>query len=86
MSAHLKYKEVLERLEDDICELSLEEDSDLKEDGIYGYMAEVDNALSLAALCSEWVLNAGEKDDLGRNSDAAPLVLQDVQQYLCLAW
>ena len=45
--------EVLERLEGDDCELSLEEDSDFNEDRIYGYMAEVDNALSLADLCSE---------------------------------
>ena len=28
------------------------------------YMTEVDNALSLAALCSEGVLNAGEENDM----------------------
>ena len=50
MTAHLTREEVLERLEGDDCELSLEEDSDFNEDGIYGYMAEVNNALSLAAL------------------------------------
>ena len=44
MTAHLTCEEVLERLEGDGCELSLEEDSDFKENGIYGYMAEVDNA------------------------------------------
>ena len=43
-------------------------------------MAEVNNTLSLAALCSEGVLNAGEEDDLDSNSDAAFLVLQEVQQ------
>ena len=45
-------------------------------------------ALSLAALCSEGVLNAEEEDDLDTqcsNSDAASLVLQKVQQCLCLA-
>ena len=57
MTSLLTLKEVLERPEDDICE---EEDSDFKEGGIYGYMA-VDNALSLAALCSEGVLNVGKK-------------------------
>ena len=58
MTAHLTREEVLERLEGDDCELSLEEDSDFNEDGIYGYMAEVNNTLSLAALCSEgcWIL------------------------------
>ena len=86
MTAHLTLEEVLERLEGDVCEVSLGEDSDFKEDGIYGYMAEVDNALSLAALCSEGVLNVGEEDDLNSNNDAVPLVLQEVQQYLCLAW
>ena len=46
-------EEVLERLEGDVCEFSLEEDSDFKEDGIYGYMAEVDNALHKAwQLCA----------------------------------
>ena len=53
MTACLTLKEMLERLVGDDCELSLEKDSDFNEDGIYGYMAEVDNALSLAALCSE---------------------------------
>ena len=53
MSACLTLEEVLERLEGDVCELSLEENSDFKEDGIYEYLAEVDNALSLAVLCSE---------------------------------
>ena len=53
MTARLTQEKVLERLDGDDCELSLEEDSDFNEDGIYGYMAEVDNALSLAALCSE---------------------------------
>ena len=53
MTARLTREEVLEKLEGDDCELSLEEDSDFNEDGIYGSMAEVDNALSLAALCSE---------------------------------
>ena len=53
MTARLTCKEILERLVGDDCELSLEADSDFNEDGIYGYMAEVDNALSLAALCSE---------------------------------
>ena len=32
------------------------------------------------------VLNAREEEDLDSNSDAASLVLQEVQQYLCLAW
>ena len=54
MTVCLTREEVLERLEGNDCELSLEEDSDFNEDRIYGYMAEVDNALSLAALCSEW--------------------------------
>ena len=54
MTACLTLEEVLERLEGYDCELSLEEDSDFNEDGVYGYMAEVDNALGLAALCSEW--------------------------------
>ena len=53
MTARLTRKKLLERLEGDVCELSLEEDSDFNEGRIYGYMAEVDNALSLAALCSE---------------------------------
>ena len=55
MTARLTLKEVhvLERLEGCVYELSLEEDSDFKADAIYGYMAEVDNAFSLAALCSE---------------------------------
>ena len=53
MTARLTREKVLERLEGDDCELSLEEDSDFNEDGIYGYMAEVYIALSLAALCSE---------------------------------
>ena len=56
MTACLTLEEVLERLEGYDCELSLEEDSDFNEDGVYGYMAEVDNALGLAALCSEWML------------------------------
>ena len=46
-------EEILERLVGDDCELSLEEDSDFNEDRIYGYMAEVYNALSLAVLCNE---------------------------------
>ena len=53
MTARLTLEEILERLVGDDCELSLGEDSDFNEDRIYGYMAEVDNALSLAALCSE---------------------------------
>ena len=53
MTARLTCEVVLERLEGDDCELPLEEDSDFNEDGICGSMAEVDNALSLAALCSE---------------------------------
>ena len=69
-----------------LTQLPLGEDSDFKEDGIYGYMTEVDNALSLAVLCSEGVLNAGEEDNLDSNSDIASLGLQEVQQYLCLAW
>ena len=32
------------------------------------------------------MLNAEEEDDLDSNSDVASLVLQEVQQYLCLAW
>ena len=46
-------EEVLERLEGDLCELSLEEDSDFKVDGIYGYTAKVDNILSLAVKGAE---------------------------------
>ena len=42
----------------------LEEYSDFKEDGIYGCMAKVNNALSLAALCNEAILIAGKVDDL----------------------
>ena len=61
MSARLTLKEVLEKLEGDVCELSLEENSDFKEDGIYKYMAEVDNTLSLAALCSEMCWMLGKK-------------------------
>ena len=53
MAACLTCEEVLERLGGNDYELSLEEDSDFNEDRIYCYMAEVDNALSLAALCSE---------------------------------
>ena len=53
MTARLTREEVLERPESDVCELSLEEDSDFSEDGIHGYIAEVNNALILAALCSE---------------------------------
>ena len=75
MTARLTLKEVLKRIEGDICELSLEEDSDFKEDGLYGYMAKVNNALSSAALCSEGVLDAGEDDNLDSNSDTASLVL-----------
>ena len=44
MTARLTREKVLETLEGDYCELSLEEDSDFNEDGIYGYVAEVDNA------------------------------------------
>ena len=40
MTARLTHEEVLERLEGDDYELSLEEDSDFNEDGIYGYMTE----------------------------------------------
>ena len=61
---------VLERLEGNDCGLSLEEDSDSKEDGIYGYMAEANTVLSLAALCSKGVLGAEEEDNLDSNSDA----------------
>ena len=53
MTARLTQEKVLERLDGDDCDLSLEEDSDFNKDGIYGYHAEVDNALSLAALCSD---------------------------------
>ena len=53
MTARLTREEVLERPEGDVCELSLEENSDFNEDGIYGYIAEVNNTLSLAVLCSE---------------------------------
>ena len=42
----------------------LEEYSDFKEDGIYGYMAKLNNNLSLAALCNEAILIAGKVDDL----------------------
>ena len=79
MTARLTLEEVLERLEGNVCELSLEKCSDFKKDDIYGYMAEIDIALSLAALCSEEVLNAGEEDNLDSNSDAASLVLQEVK-------
>ena len=76
-----------ERLEGDHCGLFSEEDSDFKGDGIYGYMAEADIALSLAALCSEEVLDAEEEDDLDSNSDTASPVPQEVhvRQYLGLA-
>ena len=53
MTACLTLEEILKRLVGDDCKFSLEEDSDFNKDGTYGYMAEVDNALSLAALCSE---------------------------------
>ena len=53
ITARLTLEEILERLVGDDCELSLEEDSDYNEDRIYDYMAEVDNDLSLADLCSE---------------------------------
>ena len=86
MNAHLTHEEVLEWLEGNVYELSLGKDSDFKKDGIYGYITEVDNTLSLAALCSEEVLNAEEGDNLDSNSDVACLVLQEVQQYLCLSW
>ena len=79
-------EDVVEKLEGDICELSLGENSNFKEDEIYGYMAEVDNTISLAALCSEEVLNAGKGYNLDSNSDNASLVPQEVQQYLFLAW
>ena len=85
MTAYLTLEEVLERLKGDVCELFLEEDSDFKEDVIYGYMTEVDNT-QLGSFCSDGVLNAREKDELDSNSDAASLVLQEVQQYLFLAW
>ena len=85
MTAYLTLEEVLERLKGDVCELFLEEDSDFKEDMIYDYMAEVDNT-QLGSFCSDGVLNAREKDELDSNSDAASLVLQEVQQYLFLAW
>ena len=49
MTARLILEEILERLVSDNCELSLEEDSDFNKDRIYGYMAEVHIALSLAA-------------------------------------
>ena len=64
MTTRLTLEEVLERLENDDCGLSLKEDNDFKEDWIYGYVAEADIALSLAALCSEGVLNAKEEDNL----------------------
>ena len=55
MTVRLTREEVLESLEGDDCELSLEADSDFNKDGIYGYMAVVDIVLSmsLADLCSE---------------------------------
>ena len=53
MTTRLTREEVLERLEGDLRELYLEEDSDFNEDGICGYMAKGDNAFSLATLCSE---------------------------------
>ena len=58
MTTRLTREEVLERLEGDLRELYLEEDSDFNEDGICGYMAKGDNAFSLATLCSEvcWML------------------------------
>ena len=53
MTACLTLEEMLERLVGADCELSFGEDNDFNKDKIYGYMAEVDNALSLAGLCSE---------------------------------
>ena len=76
MAARLTLEEVLERLEGDDCGLSSEWDSD-SEDGIYGYMAEADTAVSLAAMSSERVLDSGE-DDLDSDSDAASPVVPTV--------
>ena len=51
-------------------------------------MAEANIALSLAALCSEGVLDAEEEHNLhvDSNSDAASPVLKESLQYLGLAW
>ena len=51
MTTCLTHEKVLEWLEGDDCELVLEEDSVFNDDGIYGYMAEVDNA-SVLQLCA----------------------------------
>ena len=78
MAARLTLEEVLERLEGDDCGLSSEEDSDFEGDGIYGYMAETDTAVSLAAKSSERVLDSEEEDDLDSDSDAASPVVPTV--------
>ena len=87
MTAFLTLDEVPKRLEGDICEVCSKEDSDFKGDGIwiYGYIAEGDITLSLAALCSEGVLDTEKEDDLDSNIDYASLILQKVWQYLGLA-
>ena len=55
MTAHLTWEKVLERLEGDGCELLWKRTMISMKPGIYGYMAEVDNAmLTLSAwqLCA----------------------------------
>ena len=51
MTACFTLEEVLERFGGDLCELSLEEDSDFKVDGIYGYMLRL-ITLSAWQLCA----------------------------------
>ena len=57
----------------------LEEDSDFKGDGIYGYIAKANIALSLTATSSEGVLDADWDSDLDGNT--VTLVLQSSRSH-----